>query len=207
VKVFVLDCHAIYRRGVTACLAEDPAITAVSEAGSVAEAWRDPGFPESDVVVADHDMPGALEFIRQVREVTGAQIVVCSARRHESDVVAAVAAGAVGYLWKESLTPEALVAGVRAARSGSGVMAPELLGSLFRSIHRAADQGLSLSRLSSREQQVLRLLAAGHAIREVADELSYSERTIKNVIHDVVTKLNVRSRSQAVAQAVREGLI
>lgn len=211
-KVFVLDSHAIYRRGATACLAEDPEITAVSEAGSVAEAWRDPALREADVVVADYEMSGALELIREVREVTGAQIVVCSARRHESDVVAAVTAGAVGFLWKDSLSPETLVAGVRAARSGAGVMAPELLGSLLRSIHRAADEvlaprGLSLSRLSSREQQVLRLLADGHAIREVADELSYSERTIKNVIHDVVTKLNVRSRSQAVAQAVREGLI
>jgi DNA-binding NarL/FixJ family response regulator len=64
-----------------------------------------------------------------------------------------------------------------------------------------------LSRLTSREQEVLRLVAAGHPTREVARRLCYSERTIKNVIHDVVTKLNARTRSQAVAEAVREGLI
>jgi DNA-binding NarL/FixJ family response regulator len=68
-------------------------------------------------------------------------------------------------------------------------------------------RGLSLTRLNAREQQVLRLVAEGLPIREVAVQLRYSERTIKNVIHDVVTKLNVRTRSQAVAQAVREGLI
>ena len=65
----------------------------------------------------------------------------------------------------------------------------------------------SLARLTEREQQVLALIAQGHPTREVALELSYSERTVKNVLHDVVTKLNARSRSQAVAHAVREGLI
>jgi DNA-binding NarL/FixJ family response regulator len=67
--------------------------------------------------------------------------------------------------------------------------------------------GLSLSRLSTREQQVLSLVAEGHSTREVASGLHYSERTVKNVLHDVVTKLNARTRSQAVAEAVRQGLI
>ena len=64
-----------------------------------------------------------------------------------------------------------------------------------------------LARLTEREQQVLALIAQGHPTREVAQELCYSERTVKNVLHDVSTKLNARSRSQAVAHAVREGLI
>lgn len=68
-------------------------------------------------------------------------------------------------------------------------------------------QGLSLSRLTEREQRVLTLIAGGHAIREVAEQLCYSERTVKNVLHDVPTKLNARTRSQAVAYAVKEGLI
>jgi DNA-binding NarL/FixJ family response regulator len=63
------------------------------------------------------------------------------------------------------------------------------------------------AQLTDREQQVLSLIAEGHPTREVAEQLCYSERTVKNVLHDVVTKLNVRSRSQAVAHAVREGLI
>jgi DNA-binding NarL/FixJ family response regulator len=212
VRVFVLDSHPIYRRGLTACLADVDGVVAVAEAGSVREAWQLTPLREADVVVIDHDMPGALEFIRQLREATGANVVVCSARHEESSVIAAVGAGAGGYLCKDTLTPQSLLDAVRAASNGAGVMAPELLGVLLRSISRASREtleprGLSLSRLSSREQQVLRLLADGHPIREVAAQLSYSERTIKNVIHDVVTKLNVRTRSQAVAQAVREGLI
>jgi DNA-binding NarL/FixJ family response regulator len=105
-------------------------------------------------------------------------------------------AGAAGFLCKETLTPDALRAAVRAAASGAVAVAQQAL-----------EARLSLSRLTSREQEVLRLVAAGHPTREVARRLCYSERTIKNVIHDVVTKLNARTRSQAVAEAVREGLI
>jgi DNA-binding NarL/FixJ family response regulator len=211
-KIFVLDAHAIYRRGLTSCLVGADGVDAVADAGSVREAWQDPGLRGADVVVVDQELPGALEFIRQIREATGARVLVCSARCEETDVVAAVAAGSIGYVCKDSLTAESLLAAVRAAATGAGVMAPELLGTLLRGISRASEEvleprGLSLTRLSAREQQVLRLVAEGHPIREVAERLRYSERTIKNVIHDVVTKLNVRTRSQAVAHAVREGLI
>jgi DNA-binding NarL/FixJ family response regulator len=97
---------------------------------------------------------------------------------------------------------------VQAAAGGAGVLAPDLLGSLLRGMSSDGSNGRpSLARLTEREQQVLALIAKGHPTREVALELSYSERTVKNVLHDVVTKLNARSRSQAVAHAVREGLI
>ena len=211
-KVFILDSHTIYRRGLTACLEDAEGFTAIAEAGSVGEAWRHPDLQGAAVVVLDPGMPGGLEFIRQVREATGARVLACSAGSEEGEVLAAVAAGSMGYISKDTLTPESLVAAIHAAATGAGVMAPELLGTLLRGISRASEEileprGLSLARLSEREQQVLRLVAEGHPIREVAERLAYSERTIKNVIHDVVTKLNVRTRSQAVAQAVREGLI
>jgi len=212
VKVFVLDAHAIYRRGLTACLAGVSEVCGVSEAGGVGEAWKNPDLLLAEMVLIDPDMPGGIEFIRQVRESGDTLVVVCSESRDEQDVLAAVQAGAVGYLCKETLSPESLAAGISAARSGAGVMPPDLLGSLLRGITRVSREvleprGLSLTRLSEREQQVLRLVAEGHPTREVAERLCYSERTIKNVIHDVVTKLNVRTRSQAVARAVREGMI
>ena len=85
-------------------------------------------------------------------------------------------------------------------------MAPELLDTLCRGVTERGSQPLSPA-LSERERLVLRLVADGHQTREVAAELCYSERTIKNVLHDVVIKMNVRTRSQAVAQAVRQGMI
>jgi DNA-binding NarL/FixJ family response regulator len=87
-------------------------------------------------------------------------------------------------------------------------MTPDLLGNLLRTVSNGSGEPKPRpTRLTDREQQVLALIAKGHPTREVAQELCYSERTVKNVLHDVVTKLNARSRSQAVAHAIREGLI
>jgi DNA-binding NarL/FixJ family response regulator len=212
VNVFVIDAHAIYRRGLVACLQAMEDVDDVHEAGSLRDAWRSGTLVTSDVVVVDPDLPGgAPDVIRQLRDAAGAYVVACSALCDEADIVTAVEAGAVGYLRKETLTPDALAAGVRAAASGSGVMAPEILGTLLRGISRAAQHadggGPVLARLSERERDVLRLVAQGLPTREVAAQLCYSERTIKNVIHDAVTKLNARTRSQAVAHAMRDGLI
>jgi DNA-binding NarL/FixJ family response regulator len=212
VKVFILDAHSIYRHGLASCLSAMDEVDSVGEAAGVREAWSNRGLPEADVVLVDPEVNGGSDFIREVREKTGAAVVVCSSRTDEHDVLAAVQAGAVGYLCKDTLTPETLETGVRGASNGAGVMTPEVLGNLLRGISRVSREvleprGLSLSSLTAREQEVLRLVAAGHPTREVAQKLCYSERTIKNVIHDVVTKLNARTRSQAVAQAVREGLI
>lgn len=211
-KLFVLDPHAIYRHGLVACLAEVEGVVSVGEAGSVDEAWAQSELAGADVVVVDPEIAGGHEFIRKVREVTGARVLVCASSTEEHDVLAAVQAGAIGYLCKDTVNAETVGAAVHTAVDGAGVMAPELLGSFLRGVTRVSREvleprGLSLSWLTSREKQVLRLVAEGHPTREVAQRLCYSERTIKNVIHDVVTKMNARSRSQAVAQAVREGLI
>jgi DNA-binding NarL/FixJ family response regulator len=211
-KAFVLDSHSIYRRGLVACLAGVDGVTSVAEAGTVQDARRQPALMQADVVLVDYDIAGLVEFIRTLRDQTGANVLVCSSRSEQHELLTAVQAGASGYLCKESLTPENLNASIRAAQTGAGVLEPQMLGSLLRTIARASRElleprGLSLSPLTDREQQVLKLVAEGHPTREVAKRLCYSERTVKNVIHDVVTKLNARSRSQAVAAAVREGLI
>jgi DNA-binding NarL/FixJ family response regulator len=211
-RVFLVDPHSIYRRGLLACLEGVPEVESVTDAANADAAWATSELYEADVVLVDHDLDGAHDFIRDLRERTRASVLVCSARSDQRELLAAVQAGAVGYLWKETLTPDALVASLRTAATGSGVLAPDLLGDLLRTIARAQNElleprGLSLSPLTVREQEVLRLVADGHPTREVAKRLSYSERTVKNVIHDVVTKFNARSRSQAVAAAVREGLI
>jgi DNA-binding NarL/FixJ family response regulator len=211
-KVFILDLHSIFRSGVATCLSDMEDVTAVAQAGTVEDARSDPELGTADVVIIDHTLPGGLQLIRELRESTEARVIVCSSESAEHELLAAAQAGADGYLSKNTLTPESLVAGVRAAMAGAGVMAPDLLGALLRGISRVSrdvlePNGLSFSRLTPREQDVLRLVAEGNPTREVARRLCYSERTIKNVIHDIVTKLNARTRSQAVAEAVRSGLI
>ena len=208
VKLFVLDPHTIYRRGLTACLEVLPGVEDVADAESIREAWEHPDLFASELVLLEVAVPGGQDFVGAVIEATGARVLVCTAEPSDDAVLAALQSGAVGFLRKDTLTPDALAAAVQAAASGTGVMAPDLLGNLLKGVTADGVNGKpSLARLTEREQQVLALIAQGHPTREVALELSYSERTVKNVLHDVVTKLNARSRSQAVAHAVREGLI
>jgi DNA-binding NarL/FixJ family response regulator len=207
VKLFVVDPHTIYRRGLAACLEGLPEVDSAGHAESAADAWEDPALFAADLVLIDHVMPGGIEFVGAVVERTGAHVVVCSSECADESVLGALHAGAVGVLRKETLTADSLADAVRAVASGSRVVTPELLRDLLDGIGHDGNGKPAASRLTDREQQVLSLIAAGHPTREVALELCYSERTVKNVLHDVVTKMGARSRSQAVAHAVREGLI
>jgi len=207
VKLFVVDPHTIYRRGLAACLESLPEVRSVGQAASVRQAWEDEALFASDLVLVDHAMSGGLDFLGAVREATGAPVVVCSSLYSEDAVLAALQSGAAGVLRKETLTTESLATAIRAAAGGTGVVTPELLRDLLDGLAPDGYEKPAAARLTDREQQVLSLIADGHPTREVAQQLCYSERTVKNVLHDVVTKLGARSRSQAVAHAVREGLI
>jgi len=191
-----------------ACLEELEEVASVGEAESVRDAWEHPLLFASELVIVDPALRGGQDFVAGVREATGARVVVCASDSGREAALQALQAGAVGCLRKDELTPESLACAVRAAINGTSVVTPDLLEHLLAQM---PGDGVAArpapSRLTHREQQVLALIAAGHPTREVALELSYSERTVKNVLHDVVTKLNARSRSQAVAFAVREGLI
>lgn len=206
-KLFVVDPHTIYRRGLVACLEGLAEVQSVGQAGSVRLAWESEALFASDLVLVDHAMSGGLDFIAAVGDAAGAAVVVCSSLCGEDAVLAALQAGAVGVLRKETLGTESLASAVRAAASGTGVVTSELLHELLDGLAQNGYEKSTAARLTDREQQVLSLIAEGHPTREVAQQLCYSERTVKNVLHDVVTKLGARSRSQAVAHAVREGLI
>ena len=209
-KVFVIDSHAIYRRGLVASLELLDRVESVSQADGVGGAQQHSALPDADVVILDASMAGGHDFIAEVAESGDAHVIACTSACDEEAVLGAVDAGAVGYLRKDTLTQDVLQAAVQAAAGGAAVIAPDVLGTMLRSPPPTDDdaQGrLPTGRLSEREQRVLTLIAEGYQTREVAAQLCYSERTVKNVLHDVVTKLNARSRSHAVAHAVRDGLI
>jgi DNA-binding NarL/FixJ family response regulator len=207
VAVFIVDPHSIFRLGLARCLEELPLVGRVAGVGSVEAAWRHAELATSDVVIVDASAADALEFIRGVREAGGARLIASATSWQQEDIVATMEAGAVSVFRKDTLTPESLEANVRATLQGAGVMPSDLLGGLLVAVRARGDGDARSSRLTNREEQVLRLIADGHATREVAAELCYSERTVKNVLHDVVTKLGARTRSHAVAHAVRAGLI
>jgi DNA-binding NarL/FixJ family response regulator len=209
-KVFVVDPHAIYRRGLVASLELLERVESVYQADGVCGAREHSALLEADIVILDTSIAGGHGFIASIAEVSGAHVIACTSDCDEESMIGALEAGAVGYLRKDTLTQDVLHAAIQAAEGGAAIIAPEMLNAMVRNAPVGPDSGpprLSTPRLSDREQRVLALIAEGHPTREVAKQLSYSERTVKNVLHDIVTKLNARSRSQAVAHAVRDGLI
>src|SRR5919201_5287585 len=134
VKLFVLDPHTIYRRGLAACLALMDEVESVAHAGGVREAWEDSALFESELVVLDQSVDGGLDFIAAVREATGARVIVCTSECDQDSLMAGLQAGAVGFLRKDTLTTDGLAAAVTAAANGTGVVTPDLLGDLMKTV-------------------------------------------------------------------------
>jgi len=210
-NIFVVDSHEIYRRGLVASLEQLDAVEAVDCADGTAAAWEHPALAGTDVLIVDPAIVGGAAFILAAGDALNARVIGCTSAGDEGAARAALAAGAVGFLRKDSLTLDVLEAALTAAVAGAMVLATSVLGETRRDGTAATPAGrpapAAAPPLSQREQRVLELLAEGHQTREIASELCYSERTIKNVLHDIVTKLNARSRSHAIAYAVRAGLI
>ena len=107
-KLFVLDTHTIYRRGLVACLEELEEVESVGDAECVRDAWEHPALFGCDLVILDPALPGGKDFVAAVREATGARVIVCASDSGREAALSALQAGAVGYLRKDELTQESL---------------------------------------------------------------------------------------------------
>jgi DNA-binding NarL/FixJ family response regulator len=190
--------------GVTGELRQRPEVLVLEEAG----------FDNAQVAVVVADEVDA-HFVRTVRAIQrdGCQrVVMVVTRLDDASLLSAVEAGACGILRRSEAVADRIVEAVLTAAKGDGSVPPDLLGRLLDQMSRLqrqvlAPRGLSLTGFSGRELDVLRLLSEGWDTAEIAEKLAYSERTVKNVIHDITTRLQLRNRSHAVAYAVRQGLI
>jgi DNA-binding NarL/FixJ family response regulator len=203
--------------------ADDPVTRSGIEAqlrGRASVELRDPdaltgetvGVSTVALVVVDEVDEAAVRTIRALVRSAARCALVVARRLDEPSVLAVIEAGACGVLRRSEATAERLVPAIEAAAAGEGTMPPDLLGRLLEQIGTLQRQvlsprGLTFSGLTERELQILRLIADGHDTAEIARTLAYSERTVKNVIHDVTSRLHLRNRSHAVAWALRQGLI
>jgi DNA-binding NarL/FixJ family response regulator len=215
IRTLIADDHAMFRRGIASCLAGEPDFVVAGEAEDADTAVRigmaeQPSLALIDMHLADGD---GLRVVNALREASpGTRAVVCAALPDTLELYRAIEAGAVGYLLKADMRTETLASSLRAIACGDGVIPPAMLGDLVEHIGRMSREvwtprGVGLSGLSPREVEILRLAAEGDDTREIALKLSYSERTVKNAIHDVVIKLGLRNRTHAVAYALRKNLI
>ena len=194
----------------------------LSRAGIISQLRRVNGFtiasvddPPADaiaLVVADSMSDEVAADLRALRGRGIARVVLLVARVDDRDLLAAVEAGASGVIRRSEATAGNMANAIRSAAAGEGTLSPDLLGRLLRQVGQLqrqvlAPRGLTFSGLTERETAVLRLLAQGHDTAEVGRQLFYSERTVKNIIHDVTSRLELRNRAHAVAYAIREGLI
>ncbi|MGW3998593.1 response regulator transcription factor [Amycolatopsis sp. NPDC004772] len=140
------------------------------------------------------------------------RIVLIAGDVDDNEILNAVEHGVCAVARRADAGPDVLVRLIKAAAAGEGALPPDLLGRLLNRVSRLQRQvlqprGLRLGGMSDRETEVLRLVAAGYSTQEIADELCYSQRTVKSILHDVTNRFQLRNRSHAVAYALREGLI
>lgn len=165
------------------------------------------------VVVVDEVDEETTRVVRAIQRNNGIpRVVLVVTRLDDAGMLAGVEAGACALLRRSEALPDRLLSAVRSAATGDGSVPADLLGRLLEHVGQLQRQvlsprGITLSGLTEREIEVLRLVADGYDTSQIASSLAYSERTIKNVIHDVTARLNLRNRSHAVAYAVRQGLI
>lgn len=200
--VMVVEGHAVFRQGLVSCLEGFDGIGRVESVESVAEAWAHPALGEAEVVLVDATLDGAGAFVASVLEFTDTRVVALAGKEQIERLAAMVDAGAVAALVREDLTAERLGLGLRAVAAGATTML-----STYSKAAVAVPAVAAGPELTEREQAVLALVADGLPTREIGEELHYSERTVKKVLGDVVLKLGARSRSQAIARAVRQGII
>jgi len=164
------------------------------------------------VVVSDAIDEMTLQTLRSLRSRGVPALVLVVTQVDDAGLVAAVETGVAGLVRRNDATADRLVSVIRAAAAGEGSVPPDLLGRLLHQVgalqrNVLGPRGLTFSGLAQREIEVLRLVAEGLDTAEIAAKLSYSQRTIKNVLHDVTSRLHLRNRSHAVAYALRNGLI
>ena len=207
VSTWVRATDSLLAAGIVAALRQQPGLRICDDAPGPGSAE-----PAVAIVAGDQVDEDLLQVVRTTLRNGCPRVVLIAGRLDDTSVFTALEAGVCGMLRREEVTTDQLVGAVEAAASGHGSMPPDVLGRVLDQVGRLQRQvlsprGLTFSGLSDREIDVLRLIAEGHDTNEIARQLCYSQRTVKNVLHDVTTRLQLRNRSHAVAYAVREGLI
>ncbi len=209
IRLVLVDDHAVVREGLAAVLGRCTGLEVVGEAGSAAEAVEVTGQTRPDVVVMDIRMPGG-SGIDACREIASrwpdVRVLVLTSYADDEAVLASIAAGACGYVLKQ-VGSQGLIEAIRRVAAGDSLLDPGVTGQVLAEVRRAAaarDPELAL--LTDQERRILSLIAAGKTNREISHAVYLSEKTVRNYVSGIFTKLNLTNRAEAAAFAARKGL-
>ncbi|MGH2694312.1 MAG: response regulator [Actinomycetota bacterium] len=214
IRVLVVDDHALFRRGLQMVLEGEDDIEVVGEAGDGAEAIEKAEDTAPDVVLMDVRMPkrSGIEATRVIKDtIPSAKILMLTISDEEADLYEAIKAGASGYLLKE-ISIDEVAGAVRQVYLGQSLISPSMASKLlneFAAMVKKRDERTHVPgpRLTERELEVLKLVAKGMNNRDIGQELFISENTVKNHVRNILEKLHLHSRMEAVVYAVREKLL
>src|SRR3954447_24609542 len=214
IRVLIVDDHALFRRGLIQVLLFEDGIEVVGEGEDGDDAIRKAEELAPDVVLMDVRMPrvSGIEATRRLAEaLPTTKILMLTVSDEEDDLYEAIKAGAAGYLLKE-ISIEEVADAVRSVMQGQTLITPSMASKLiqeFNNLARRAEERYSFPtpKLTDRELDTLKLVAQGLTNREIGEELSISENTVKNHVRNILEKLHLHSRMEAVMYAVKENLL
>jgi len=209
IRVLIADDHAIVREGLRTLITAKPGLELVGEAADGNEAVSLARSLQPDVILLDMIMPhkDGLEAIREIKaENPEARILVLTSFSDDDKVFAAIKAGALGYLLKDS-TPQQLLQAIQDVYLGQSSLHPTIALKLIRELNQPSNLPPTDEPLTEREVETLRLVAQGMTNQEIAERLSISERTVGKHVSNILEKLHLANRTQAALYALRKGLV
>ncbi|HET7636733.1 MAG TPA: response regulator transcription factor [Candidatus Limnocylindria bacterium] len=209
-RIMVVDDHEVVRQGLVALLDRRRDFTVVAEAGTVAESIAAAERLKPDLVVMDVRLPdgSGIEACREIRsEMPETRVVMLTSYPDEEAVLSAIIAGASGYLLKQ-IRGRDLVAALEAIGRGESLLDPAVTERVLERVRRAASGGEhdELAELTPQERKILLLVAEGKTNKEIAGEVFLSDKTVKNYVSSILSKLNLQRRAQAAAFVAKHNL-
>ena len=208
IRILIVDDHDIVREGQRALIETEPGMELVGEAKDGIEAVELAKRFQPDVILMDLHMPkkDGVEAITEIKgENPESRILVLTSFNEDEKVYAAIKAGAMGYLLKDS-SPQKILKSIRKVYQGETSIGPRIAQKLMREIQRTSDSPPTEEPLTTREMEVIKLIAKGLSNQEIAEKLVISERTARTHITHILGKLHLANRTQAAIYALREGL-
>lgn len=212
IRVLLADDHMLFRQGVRQLLASEPDIEVVGEVPNAAEAMAKSADLRPDVILMDVAMPGfsSFEAVRQIRkDRPDTRVLFLTMYDDEDYLVEAMDVGASGYILKDSAASQ-LVTAVREAQKGGSYLSPRMLAQLvndFRSCVKSAGRTPRFATLTPREKEVLKMLAEGQSVKEIACALDLSVKTVEAHKFNLMRKLDLHNKAQLVQYAIQKKII